>query len=86
MMFGVPIEGPTNLFCDSEAVYNSASDQEYTLRKKHHSIAYHYFREAVAVGVYRLAKEDTATNLADFLTNNLPYRKIGHWLIILCIK
>ena len=38
-MFGVPIEGPTNIFCDNEAVYKNCSIPESTLRKKHHSTA-----------------------------------------------
>ena len=40
-MFGIPIEGETNIFCDNEAVYKNASTPESVLHKKHHSIAYH---------------------------------------------
>jgi hypothetical protein len=40
-MFGVPIDGPTTIFCDNEAVYKNASLPESTLKKKHHSSAYH---------------------------------------------
>jgi hypothetical protein len=39
-MLGVPIDGPTNIFCDNEAVYKNTSLPESTLKKKHHSIAY----------------------------------------------
>jgi hypothetical protein len=39
-MFGVPIEGPTNVFCDNEAVCKNTSPPESTLTKKDHSIAY----------------------------------------------
>ena len=67
-MFGVPIEGPTNVYCDNEAVTKNCSIPELTLKKKHHSIAYHRNREAVAAGTVRVAKEDTETNLADLLT------------------
>ena len=70
-MFGVPIEGPTNIFCDNEAVTKNCGIPESTLRKKHHSIAYHRNREAVAAGTCRIAKEDTATNLADLFTKVL---------------
>ena len=70
-MFGVPIEGPANIFCDNEAVYKNCSIPESTLKKKHHSIAYHFNREAVASGTVRIAKEDTATNLADLFTKIL---------------
>ena len=70
-MFGVPIEGPTNVYCDNEAVTKNCSIPESTLKKKHHSIAYHRNREAVAAGTIRIAKEDTETNLADVFTKIL---------------
>jgi hypothetical protein len=71
-MFGVPIDGATDMFCDNEAVYKNASTPESQLRKKHHSISYHMSREAVASGACRIAKEDTETNLADLFTKVLP--------------
>ena len=71
-MFGVPIDGPTNIFCDNEAVYKNTSLPESTLKKKHHSIAYHRCREAVAAKTVRVAKEGTKTNLADLFTKLLP--------------
>jgi hypothetical protein len=41
-MDGVPIEGPTNVFCDNEAVCKNTTCPESTLTKKHHSsIAHH---------------------------------------------
>ena len=49
-MFGAPIEVATNVYCDNEAVYKNYSILESTLRKKHHSIAYHRNLEAVAAG------------------------------------
>ena len=62
---------PTDMFCDNEAVYKNASIPESQLRKKHHSIAYHMSREAVAGGSCRIAKEDTMTNLSDLFTKVL---------------
>ena len=55
-MFGIPIEGPTDVFCDNEAVFKNCSIPESTLKKKHHSLAYHCNCEAVAAGTVRLAK------------------------------
>ena len=55
-MFGVPIEGPTSVFCDNEAVYKNTVLPESTLNKKHHSIAYHRCREAVASKTIQVAK------------------------------
>ena len=40
-MFRVPIEGPTDMFCDNEAVYKNYSAPESVLHKKHHSIDCH---------------------------------------------
>jgi hypothetical protein len=71
-MFGVPIEGATNVFCDNEAVTKNAIYPESTLKKKHNAIAYHRTREAVAAGTIRVTKEDGKTNLADVLTKPLP--------------
>jgi len=71
MLFGVPIEGPTNVFCDNEAVTKNCSIPESVLKKKHHSINYHRNREAVAAGTIRIAKEDLETNLADLFTKLL---------------
>ena len=71
-MFGIPIEGATNVFCDNEAVTKNVIFPESTLKKKHNSIAYHRAREAVAAGTIRVAKEDWKKNLADVLSKPLP--------------
>ena len=70
-MFGVPIDGPCNVYCDNEAVYKNTAIPESTLRKKHHSIAYHRCREAVAAGTIRVHKQGTERNLADLFTEVL---------------
>jgi hypothetical protein len=70
-MFGVPLVGPADIFCDNEAVVTNCTTPESTIKKKHHSIGYHYNREAVASGTVRIAKEDSATNLADLFTKLL---------------
>ena len=47
-MFGIPIEGPTNVFCNNEAVFKNTSIPDSTIKRKHTSICYHRAREAVA--------------------------------------
>ena len=76
-MFGIPIEGPADIFCDNESVFKNVSRPESTLSKKQHSISYHACREAVASKIVRVAKEDTLTNLADLFTKtmNMPKRE-----------
>ena len=71
--FGVPVEGPTDVFCDNQSVFNNVSTPESTLKKKHLGICYHRCREAVAAEVIRVAKEHTSTNLADLFTKCLSY-------------
>ena len=67
-MFGIPMEGPTNVFCDNEAVFKNTSIPDST---KHTSICYHWAREAVAARTMQVAKEGTATNLANLFTKPL---------------
>ena len=74
-MLGIPIQGPANVFCDNQAVYQNCVVPESTLRKKHHSIAYHRCREAVAPLVVSIAKVGTESNLADIFTKVLTKDK-----------
>ena len=71
-MFGVPIDGPANIFYDNETVTKNTMVSESTLRKKHHLIAYHPCREAVAAVIMRIAHQRTEKNLTDLFTKMLP--------------
>jgi hypothetical protein len=71
-MFGVPIEGPTSVFCDNESGTKNVRAPDSTLNKKSLSICYHSVREAVAANIIRVAWEDTKTNIADLLTKLHP--------------
>lgn len=64
-MFGVPVDGPVDVFCDNAGVVKNTSVPESTLTKKHQSINCHANREAVAAGIVRVGKEDSTTNLSD---------------------
>ena len=68
LMFGVPLEGPTDMFCDKGIVFKNMSTSKSVLRKKHHIIAYHKCREAVVYIIYRFSREYTETNLTDIFT------------------
>ena len=70
-MFGIPIDGPTNVFCDNDAVTKNTIYPESTLKKKHNAIAYHRAREAVVAGTIQVTKEDGKAKLADVLTKPL---------------
>ena len=66
-MFGVPIEGPSNTFCDNSSVVTNSMQPAYTLKKKHNAIAYHKVREAIAAKIICLAWVQSSKNLADML-------------------
>ena len=61
-MFGVPIDGPCNVFCDNESVTERSMRAESTLKKRHLSISYHQSREAVACGVMLMFFERSPSN------------------------
>ena len=71
-MFGIPIEGPTDIMCDNNSVVNSAQRPESVLSKKHLAICYHRVRESVARGACRFGKIETELNLADLFSKVLP--------------
>ena len=82
-MFGIPIDGETDILCDNQSVVNNASKFESTLNKKHASIAYHAITWAVAAGIIRVGKVESNENLADTFTKRLPAIKrdylFGNW-------
>lgn len=49
-MFGVPVDGPTMVFCDNQSVTNNVSIPTSLLNKKRNAICYHKVRECVASG------------------------------------
>jgi hypothetical protein len=71
-MFGIPIEGPTNGFCDNNSVVQNVTNPESTLTKKHNAIAYQKVRECVAQKALRIRFERSKYNCSDVLTKFLP--------------
>lgn len=67
-MFGVPLIGPTNVFCDNKSVVTNASVPSSVLNKRHNAICYHRVREAQAAGTIRVAWIPGTENLADLFT------------------
>ena len=85
-MFGIPIDGPTNVFGDNESVVNSASRVDARLNKKHNAICFHTVREAAAAGWIRVGWEPTATNIADLFTKMLDTEQRRKLLLGIFIK
>jgi hypothetical protein len=71
-MMGIPIDGPTYMYCDNMSVVNNTTAPESMLKKKSNSIAYHAVREAVAMGEILIAYVSTDDNIADLMTKSLP--------------
>ena len=74
-MFGVPIDGPSNVFCDNLSIVRNSSFPDSPLKKKHCSIAYHKVRESIAGGSVLLYYKSTKTNLADLFTKSLSVKR-----------
>ncbi len=73
--FGIPLSGPTNVFCDNNAVVQNTTIPESTLSKKHNAINHHIICEAVAAGIIHVGKEDTLTNIANVFTKLVPFTR-----------
>ena len=56
-MFGVPIDGPANVFCDNNGVVKNTTIPESVLAKKHNAINYHAIRKAVAAKILRVGRK-----------------------------
>ena len=67
-MFGVPMYGYANVFCDNETVYNNTTTPESVLKKKHDSIAYHRCMEEVDDNTIRVSNQGTVNNLSNLFT------------------
>ena len=82
-MFGIPIDGPTLVFCDNESVVKNSSLVESVLNKKHNSIAYHYVRWNVAAEVIETSWIASGSNLVDPFTKRLGVEQrdylFGEW-------
>jgi hypothetical protein len=85
-MFGIPIEGPTNVLSDNESVVNSALKVEAQLNKKHNAICFHIVREAAAANWIRVGWEPTETNIADIFTKMLETEKRRQLLSRIFVK
>ena len=82
-MLGIPVEEPTRVLCDNNAVVKNTTAPELTLKKKHNSIAYHCNQEYVAAGGAIAGKVHTDMNLADLGTKVLPIPK--QWSLLSCL-
>jgi len=74
--FGVPIDGPAEVFCDNKSVVTNSSVPASVLNKRHNAICFHRVREAQASLVIRMAWIPGDLNLADLFTKTtMPANK-----------
>ena len=85
-MFGVPLDGPCNVFCDNEPLTNASMSASVTLKRKHISISYHQAREAVAAGIMLVFYKRSSTNHSDLFTESLPKAKRCELMGLICGK
>ena len=77
---GVRVQGPTNLFGDNGSVVTSGSLPHSPLRKRHHALAYHYTREAVASSAVAFRFIPGDINPADILSKHWAYSAVWPFL------
>ena len=77
-MFGVPIQGPTEVFCYNNSVLLNTSQVDSKLNKKHNPLAYHAVRWTVAVAIVRIGWIDGKENLVDAYTTVLSVNGRDH--------
>lgn len=71
-MMGIPIIDPCWVYGDNMSVVNNVSRPESVLKKKSHSICYHYARESTVMGESVMCHIRTEDNPADICTKVVP--------------
>ena len=78
--FGINIDGPDQVFCDNQLVVKNLSIPTSTLKKIHHVIFYHWFREDQAEEIIWVGWIEGTINFAVFYEDNNFYSyKTGYY-------
>ena len=77
-MMGVPISGPSYVYCDNKSVVMNGSTPHSTLKKKSNELCFHAVREAVAMNeVADVATKILPTGIKkDYLIGKLLYHVV----------
>ena len=67
-MFGIPIDGPADLFCENQSVTKNVTLSQSVLNKRHNAICYHRVCEAQATDIIRVGWIQGEYNQADLGT------------------
>ena len=79
--FGIPVEGPAEVFCDNMSVVNNSIIPTSALKKRHNSIFYHRFRKDQAAGILRVGWIPGEFNLVDLFTKTIMHGNTRHDLV-----
>ena len=71
-MMGISCDDPTFIYGDNQSVLANTTVPDSTLKKKLHSITYHFVQEGAAWDEWRMTYVNTHENEADLLTKQLP--------------
>lgn len=63
------------VFCDSQSAVYLSKNQTFHDSSKHINIRYHFLRDVLAEGKFKLEKISTLDNAADAFTKSLPVSK-----------
>ena len=74
-MFGIPVTEPAFIFGDNRSVLCNTTKPSSMLKKKAHSVSYHFIREGCAKDEWRTAYINTHLNPADLMTKPLSGEK-----------
>jgi len=69
---GVPTCGPSSVYTDNKAVFQSSTVTKSKLKVKHAALSYHKTREAVAAKIITVHYIPTRENISDLMTKALP--------------
>lgn len=79
--FGIPIDGPAEVYCDNQSVVTNSSVPSSVLNKRHNAICYHRVREAQAAGTIMVGWISGEYNLADLFTKTTMTGELKHRLV-----
>ena len=71
-MMGIPLEHCCYVYGDNKSVLYNTTLPDSTIKKKSHSVAYHYVREGCASDEWRTTYIKTDDNCGDICTKSLP--------------
>ena len=79
--FGIPVEGPVEVFCDNMSVVTNSSITTSALNKRHNAICYHRVRKAQDEGILRVGWIPGDFNLPELFTKTTIPGNTRHNLV-----